>query len=64
MPDHPPEAEQAFASVLVHDRMLVPPAATLLGEALIVTVGVAAALTTCTLTDFEAVPLGVLHVTE
>jgi hypothetical protein len=37
VPDQPPDAEHASTAVLVHEMMLVPPADTLPGEAVIVT---------------------------
>ena len=42
VPLQPPEAPQATLSVLVHESRLVPPEAMAVGEAVNVTVGVAA----------------------
>ena len=43
VPVQPPEAEQPSTPVVVQERMLVPPDATFVGDAVIVSVGVAAA---------------------
>jgi len=61
VPIQPPEAEQPTAAVLVHEMTLVPPAATLAGEAFIVTVGVGA---TAMRTDFEATVAASMQATE
>lgn len=56
-PDHPPEAMQLVAFVLLQVKVELPPPATLVGFAFNISVGAAGVVMTATVTDCEIEPL-------